>query len=263
MDSARRYGSNFTKAANALNKRVLIGIPMTGLIRSEWHLSFMGQIIPCNWSHGTAVHIFPNYSPLGFLVAEARNLIVKKFIEGGFEWLLFIDHDVLLPNNTLLKFNKYMRDKKYPIVGGLYFAKGLPAEPLVYRGRGNSYFKKWKLGDKVFVDGMGLGCHLIHQSILKILYDESPEYQIEKNVTARAVFHTPAESEFDPDIGLMSYRGTEDLPFYERIIKDKVLERAGWKTRKYPFLCDTSIFCKHIDFNGVQFPTQNEENEFK
>ena len=239
---------------------------MTGVVRSEWHLHFVSQVIPCNWSQGTAVHILPTYSPLGFLVAEARNLIVKRMLEEKFEWLLFVDHDVLLPNNTLLKFNKYMRDKEYPIVGGLYFAKGLPAEPLVYRGRGNSYFKNWKLGDKVFVDGMGLGCHLIHSSVLQVLSDESKEYTVEKQIKVKKVFDTPADT-FETPEGFMSYRGTEDLPFYERIINDNILKKAGWPkkvySRKYPFLCDTSIFCKHIDFSGIQYPTQNEEAEFK
>ncbi len=33
-------------------------------------------------------------------------------------------------------------------------SESVPAEPLIYRGRGNSHFKKWKLGDKVWVDGV-------------------------------------------------------------------------------------------------------------
>ena len=240
---------------------------MTGLIRSEWHLAYVSQVIPCNWSQGTAVHIYNNYSPLNFLVAEGRNLIVQKAVEENFEWLLFVDHDVILPRDTFLRFNQYMRDKEVPIVGGLYFAKGLPAEPLIYRGRGNSYFKDWKLGNKVWCDGMGLGCHLIHSSVLRVMWNESQEYKVEPGVKTRMVFHTPTETDYDPEIGLLTYRGTEDLPWYERIMKEDILKKAGWPkkvwSRRYPFLCDTSIFCKHIDFNGVQYPTQNEQAEFK
>jgi hypothetical protein len=42
-----------------------------------------------------------------------------------------------------------MHQGDIPMLSGLYFTKSLPAEPLIYRGRGNSYYKKWKFGDKV------------------------------------------------------------------------------------------------------------------
>jgi len=71
-----------------------------------------------------------------------------------------------------------MIEEKIPIVGGLYFTKSIPAEPLLYRGRGNGYFAKWELGKKVWVDGLGMGSTLIHSSILKALYDESEEYYV-------------------------------------------------------------------------------------
>lgn len=262
IDEKNHIVSNFRA-----QKRILVGIPMTGLIRSEWHLAYIAQIIPCNWSQHVYSHIYNHYTPLRFLVADARNLIVQKAVKEEYEWLFFIDHDVILPHNTFAKWNERLRKADVPIFGGLYFTKSLPAEPLIYRGRGNSYYSKWKLGTEVWCDGMGLGCHVIHVSILKYLYENSLEYTIKTGdktyVTAREVFVTPFES-FRSSGGFFKFSGTEDLPFYERIIKEDVFKKIGWKIkRKYPFLCDTSIFCKHIDQSGRQFPMAGEENEFK
>jgi hypothetical protein len=83
---------------------------------------------------------------------------------------------------------------------------------------------------------------------------------------ARRVFETPGNSSYDAEKGVwVTTGGTEDLTFYQRLIKDRILEKAGWKKfqkMRYPYLCDTSIFCRHIDFNGVQYPSAGEERAF-
>lgn len=252
--------------SKTFTRRVLIGIPMTGLLRAEWHLSYIGIVIPTNWSQSTFAHVYDNYSPLRFLVADARNMIVQKAVEDEFEWVIFIDHDVILPMDLFIKFNEYMIKKEVPIVGGLYFTKSIPAEPLIYKGRGNGYFANWKMGDKVWVDGMGLGCHLIHVSIFKAMYEESESYQVQPGMRVRRVYETPARIEIDPiSGGLISGRGTEDLPWYSRVRDEGFFKKAGWPQyhgKKNPFLCDTSIFCQHIDQNGTRYPARGEQSEF-
>jgi hypothetical protein len=251
-------------------RRVLFGIPMTGLLRSEWFWGMTGMATPTNWAQSHFAWPMSAHYPLNFSVADARNIIVDKFVLDKHEWLFFIDHDVIPPPDMLLKWNNRILDGKLPLWGGLYFTKSFPAEPLVYRGRGTTYYDKWKLGDKVWCDGMGLGCHVIHHSILKILWEESEEYEIWGNpgMKARRVFESPSFIGFDEKTGKPAgvCRGTEDLPFYERIMKDKVLKRAGFpelQRRKYPFLCDTSVFCRHVDWNGIQYPAHGEEQKYK
>jgi len=91
-----QYTNLIFNAKNLAQNRIVIGIPMTGILRSEWALARYGQVIPCNWSH-TELHGWMNqFSPIGYAVAEARNLVVHKFIEDKAQWLLFIDHDVIL-----------------------------------------------------------------------------------------------------------------------------------------------------------------------
>jgi len=208
--------------------RIIIGIPLTGLVRGEWMMARYGQVIPINWSHVDMIQWMDQYSPLGFLVADARNLVAATCIEKDFEWLLFIDHDVLLPQGAFLTINRRMLEKKIPMWSGLYFGKSVPSDPLVFRGRGNSYYKNWKLGDEVWVDGIPMGITLIHSSILKVLWEESEEYRL-MGKTVRKIFETPATTYFDPEAGgWYNYGGTEDLTLCSRIIHDGILKKAGW-----------------------------------
>ncbi len=247
---------------DGLQNRVMVGIPMTGLLRAEWVIARYGQVIPCNWSQTDAIRWLDTYSPLNYLVADARNSVVAGLIRQDFEWLLFIDHDVILPADFVLKMNEYIGNPVYPVVSGIYFTKSIPSEPLIYRGRGNSYYRDWKFGDKVEVDGLPMGCTLIHSSILKEMYKDSPEYNY-KGETIRRVFETPRKSYHDPQTGgWYTASGTEDLEWCSRVIKEKYLQKAGWDEiakKEYPFLIDTGIFCKHIEPNGRIYPANGEE----
>ena len=257
-----------TKIVNAQaksGKRLMVSVPLTGLIRAEWMLGRYGQGIPTNWSISEVIQWLDTYSPLGFAVADARNSAVDAFIKGEFEWLFFIDHDVVLPYDTFSKLNRWMNKGTVPVMGGLYFTKSMPAEPLLYREWGSSYFMDWKMGDEVWVAGMGLGCNLIHRSLLEIIYKESEEYKMGSQ-TVRRVFESPSRTFFDAEA--QSWRtegGTEDIFFYKRLKNENIYKRAGWpniQKKKWPVLCDTSIFCKHIDMSGVQYPANGEEKQY-
>lgn len=262
----KRYGTAVIIKKNTKPQmRLLIGIPTTGLVRIEWMCSRYGQVIPCNWSSADFMASIDQISPVNFLVADAQNLIVKHFIEGEFEWLLFIEHDNCIPPDFFIRMNEYMIGGKVPVVSGLYFTKSVPAEPLVYRGRGNGHFRKWKLGDKVWVDGLGMGTTLIHRSILEAMYQESEEYAIAGGVV-RKVFETPARVFIDPETGgISTSSGTSDLAWCSRIMDDDIFKKAGWpkyQKKQYPFLIDTNIFSWHIDPDGNKYPTRGEHLAF-
>lgn len=252
------YQSLMFKPKHLQANRIVIGIPMTGTIRSEWALARYGQVIPCNWSNSDFYHWMNQATPLGYAVAEARNIIVHHFVKSGADWLFFIDSDVILPPDCFVKINQYMMEAKYPVVCGLYFAKCHPPEPLIYRGRGNGHFQKWRMGEKVWVDGIPMGCTLIHKSLLKLMWEDAPEYVAGGNQKVKMVFDTPAGSYFDPEKGgYHGYSGTEDLAWCNRVIGGGYLKKAGWAEvakKKYPFLVDTSIFCHHITPDGQVYP---------
>lgn len=239
--------------------KMLIGTATRGTIRMEWAIARWGQIIPTNWSAAMITQFIQSFIPIRYTVPDAQNIIVKEMIEKDFEWLLLLEDDTIPPPDCFIKLNQYMRKAEIPIVSGLYYTKSFPAEPLLYRGRGTSYYDRWKMGDKVWVDGVPTGCLLIHRSILKALWDESPEYMA-GDVKTRRIFETPERIWQNPQTGEMNtVTGTSDLEFCSRVIRDGILKKAGWPDiakKKYPFLVDTSIFCRHIDPQGVQYPTE-------
>lgn len=244
--------------------RILIAIPSTGSVRMEWVLARYGQVIPTNWSHVELIQWLNNYVPMEYLLPDAENLIAKQVVEKDFEWLLMIESDNVIPPETFVKMNQYMLDKKVPIVSGLYFTKSEPPEPILYRGRGTGHFKDFKIGDKVWVDGIPFGCCLIHGDIIKTLWKESPEYKVGNEITRR-VFELP-DKQWGEGGELGSVRGTTDLNFCTRLMKDKIFEKAGWgeyQNKKYPFLVDTSITVGHIDPQGRIYPLGGIPKQFK
>lgn len=240
--------------------RLVISTPTLGTVRMEWVQSRFGQTIPTNFSLVDVHQFMTSYAPIGYQLADAENLTAKVVVEGNFEWFLSWEDDNLPPLDALVKVNEYIIKHDTPVVSGLYFTKSVPPEPILYRGMGTGYYADWKLGEKVWVDGIPFGFTLIHGSIIKELWKESPEYVVNGTVTRR-VFEAPSESYIDPETGgWMNQAGTSDLAWCKRLIKDRIFEKAGWpefQKKEFPFLVDTNIFVKHIDRNtGVQYPIQ-------
>jgi len=236
-----------TEPARSYRHRIMLGTPTLGVIRIEWHDAMFGMVMPCNFGMAKCV-------PLGFHVDDAQNIIVQTALQQSCEWLWLIEDDTIPPPHAALEFQKVIKAGKWPIVSALYRLKGGSGEPLTYRGVATGAYTDWKMGDTVWCDGVPTGCLLIHSSILKILYDESEEYELRANhttVKVRRVFENPRNFTYDPVSGGYAKNiGTSDLAFCHRVIKDNVLKRAGWHAvarRKYPFPVLTNVLAGHID----------------
>jgi hypothetical protein len=249
----------------AWKQRVLVGTPVTGLVRIEWCDRRYNQIIPTNWSLSDHKEFINASMPLRFQVSDAQNVICDRLVREGFEWLWLVEQDNVIPMDAFIQINQYMLKKSHPVVSGLYFTKSDPPEPIVYRGRGNSYFKDWKMGDKFYVDGIPTGCVLFHASLIKAVWEDSPEYEVGGRIVRR-VFEEPARIVYKPELNvMMGEMGTSDLEFCSRVIKGNYLEKAGWKKfakMEYPYLVDTNLFCTHIDEQGRQFPLGGVPQEY-
>ena len=244
--------------SNKVMHRLIIGTPTLGMVRMEFVQSRYGQTIPTNFSLIDVHQFMSSFAPIGYQLADAENLTAKIVVEGDFEWFLSWEDDNLPPLDALVKINEYMIKGDIPIVSGLYFTKSNIPEPILYRGQGSGYYANWKLGDKIWVDGIPFGFTLIHGSIIKALWKESPEYVVNGAVTRR-VFEAPSESYVDPVTGgWMNQSGTSDLAWCKRLKTDLIFEKAGWpefQKKEFPLLVDTTIFVRHIDRNtGVQYP---------
>lgn len=243
------------------NSRLLIGTPMTGLVRSEWVEARYNQVIPTNWSHAQITQWMSSQIPVRYQVHDAENIIAKNFVAGDWEWLLFIESDNVLPPGTLIALNEYMISKEVPIVGGLYFTKSVPPEPMIYREMGKGYFADWKMGEKVWCSGLPFGCTLIHGSIIRELWKVAPEYKLGDNVLRR-VFKVP-EQQLTGENSMGIVTGTSDLNFCKEIKENDIFTKAGWPEyakKEHPFLVDTRLFIKHIDMDGVQWPISLPED---
>ncbi len=233
--------------------RVMIGTPTLGLIRMEWHNAVASLVVPCNWSNSAI-------TPQGFNVADAQNIIAQESVLKGFEWMLLLEDDTVPPSDLLLRMNEHMQNPVSPMISGLYYLKPglystIEPEPLMYRGRGTGAFKKWKSGDKVWVDGVPTGCLLMQGKLLRVVWENSEEYTLSANgqtIKLRRVFETPRK--VFTDVVLGSYQklvGTSDLYLCDRLLNDSsYLIEAGWADlarKKFPFLVDTAILCGHID----------------
>lgn len=237
--------------------RLLVATPSTGMVRMEWVLARYGQLVPPNWSLVQMMEWIDAMAPMGYMVPDAQNVIVDAAVRGDFQWLLLIEHDNILPADAFIRFNQYMQEAKVPVVSGLYYTRSRPSEPLLYRGRGNSYYDKWKMGDKVWVDGVPTGTLLIHVGLLKEMWKEAEEYVV-NGKTVRRVFRSPMELIASPDKRSYStVTGTSDLDWCTRVMEGGYFEKSGWHSfqkKKYPFLVDTNIFVKHISPEGEMFP---------
>lgn len=239
------------------NKRILIFTPTTGLVRVEWVQARYGQIIPTNWSFVEMQQHLAPWLSVHYQLADAQNLMAKEVVEGDYEWVIYVEHDNVLPPDAFLRLNQYINDHKVPVVSGLYFLKSDITEPLIYRGRGTSHFNNWKIGDKVWCDGIPFGLRLEHAGLIKAAWETSPEIVV-NGIRTRQVFRQPNSIWFDAESnGVIAKGGTTDLEWCTRIMDEGLFAKAGfpeYQKKKYPFLVDTNIFVRHVDPNGTMWP---------
>lgn len=142
--------------------RMMIGVPCLDHIKTPTVTSLFA---------GTANLSMPAQLNIrsASLVHDARNKIVERAIEQGATHLMFVDSDIVFPDNGIQKL--YEQDKD--IIGGLYFRKIAPHYPTFSQLTGKTItfpttFPKSK-PFKVF--GIGTGFLMIKVSVLKKIAD--------------------------------------------------------------------------------------------
>lgn len=89
------------------------------------------------------------YEPVLMTVAQARTDAIKKALNEGYDYIFWIDDDLIIPRNTLVKLISHEAD----IVGGFYYRKYLPLESvgmreiLLNNEKVPSRIKDYKIGD--------------------------------------------------------------------------------------------------------------------
>lgn len=205
-------------------ERVLVAILTRELVTTAWSFGFRNLQIP-----GT----FTGLSGMTF--DHGRNTACKKLLELDWEWLFFLDDDVIPPSDTILRLLKH----KLPIVSGLYYRRNNPICPVMLKEveGGRQWISEFKVPDLLEVDYVGAGCLLIHKSVLLKLPPLSPkchwfEWRCDRS----------------------------DLTEKERMSEDFTF---CWHARShgYKIYVDTSILCKHAGLSQAVAPGKIEPLE--
>ncbi len=106
-------------------------------------------------------------------IAESRNLLRQKFLEGDYDYFLSLEQDVVPPKDVIERLLAH--NKK--VISGVYykkidFGKGEKISPLVYKmdvnlNITNFTAKELEQPRLIQVGAFGVGCVLIHRDILK------------------------------------------------------------------------------------------------
>ena len=103
-----------------------------------------------------------------------RNDIVRQFLQGEGDYLLFIDADVIAPSDGIMKL--WEQKDNFDIVSGLYFKKGQQHAPVAYDDiKFEDGMHKWHILPSwdgkhcVPVESVGLGFCLIPRRVFKTI----------------------------------------------------------------------------------------------
>ena len=112
------------------------------------------------------------FCPQSYSIGDSRNLIVQHALEIGYDYIMWVDSDMILPKNTLKKLMSHDKD----IVSGVYAYKILGGENAVakrfVKDKVDTYedipLKEIRESEKLMeVDGIGFGCVLTKVDIFR------------------------------------------------------------------------------------------------
>lgn len=100
--------------------RIAVAVPSGDTVQADFSLCMAGM---CHSSGDLVVDLFSCKSSI---VADARNIGVRRALEARAEFLLFVDSDMTFPRDTLKRLLRWNRD----IVGATYVKRVPPHPPL-------------------------------------------------------------------------------------------------------------------------------------
>lgn len=131
-------------------------------VTSAWAANFRNLIIP------KGMHVFLTGMPF----AEARDTGCHKLLELGWEFLMFLDDDVICPPDTIPRLMAASNHGEKPIVSGVYYRRNTPIFPVMLNdlpGGGRQWIVNYKIPDLMEVGYVGAGCLLLHRNVIRNL----------------------------------------------------------------------------------------------
>lgn len=141
--------------------KILIAIPTFENIAPETFKS----IYDLQTHHETAFEYCKGYD-----CAKARNTIAQKAVSGGFDYVLMVDSDIIIPPDTLEKMLEY----PVPVCVGVYPRKNTENEETeLFKFTERDFTDRFTFQelttDRIQIKGSGLGCALINVEVFKVI----------------------------------------------------------------------------------------------
>lgn len=158
--------------------KVLVAVPTFENILPETFKSIYGLTVP------DGVNVMFDFCK-GYDCAKARNEIAKEALQYGFDYVLMVDSDIILPSNTL----QYMLEEPVDICLGVYPRKNTSTgQTEIFKLGYKNFTDENNLNISEIVDpgrmdikGGGLGCALIKVSLFEALPNPWFYYMIYPN----------------------------------------------------------------------------------
>jgi hypothetical protein len=160
----------------------------------------------------------------GNFIPAQRELIAEDAIEGGYDFLFFVDDDIVLPSDALTRLlGTAEADPSCAVVGGLYYSRDSIRPMVVDAWEGadttSAAIPAFTSTSTSVVGGIGFGCALLRVSVLKEL--EPPYFPVHVYLDRAARVVQQCD---------------EDYRYCERV------RRAGYTVR-----LDARVRCPHYD----------------
>lgn len=195
--------------------KTLIAIPCLDMTPSLFTESMLNLYKP----EGTKVCMNP-----GSLVSDSRNLLSLTAIENDFDNVMWIDSDMILPQDAIQKLMDDMQKTGSEMVSGVYIKRKSPFTPVIFDelappsidsdGKPVKHvheFDAYPVDELFRVKGCGFGCVMTSVKLLKQVWDK-----------------------YGPAFNQYPWAG-EDISFCHRV---NMLGHDIW--------CDSSIVCGHV-----------------
>lgn len=195
--------------------KIAIGIPSPDRITPDFAIGNLGDILNYTAKKMPDVEIAISYQT-GVRTDKNRNEMLNKFLPAKFDYILWLDADMLYPESIIEDYLQVVRDgKQLDVIGCLYFSRSYPFHPIAYTANKDDAIKPFttippvliKPGKIYPVDGLGFGGMMVSTKVYESLGDNK-WHNYGKN------FHLPG---YDNPDGL-----THDLEFC------KVVKEAGF-----------------------------------
>jgi len=201
-------------------------------------------------------------------VDENRRTISKNFLDSNADYIFWIDDDTAPPQLAITK----LYNSGHDFIAGLYFANST-YNPVMFKRADNSFgyvsIVNYTQGELIEVDGIGMGCTLIHRSVYEKILDGHNLYR--NRVGALIPIPKSAVLDKEPVIpkDFMPYiqngiyqepywktelKPEENFPFYmfhggrgEDVHFCELAANVGIK----PWV-DTSVLCEHYKIRSIK-----------